>query len=302
MHKSDLEGAIAAFREAIRIKPDYVEAHNNLGVALRDKGDVAGGIAACKEAIRLRPADAPGHCNLGHALKAQGRFRSALTALRRGHELGSRNPRWSAPSADWVREVELLAALDERLPAVLEGKTRPKDGTEWLMFAQLCQTYHKRYAVAARFFEEAFVAEPKLAEDGKAGHRYNAACAAALAGCGQGKDAESLDAKERARLRRLALDWLRADLKVWQKSLDQAPAKAGPAVAVQMKHWLADSDFAGVRGPDAIDRLPEAERPDWRKLWQDVETSRKLALVPAKPPAAGQQPKSKQGSPPKGDK
>jgi hypothetical protein len=41
-------------------------------------------------------------------------------------------------------------------------------------------------------------------------YRYNAACCAALAAGGQGKDADKLDDKERARLREQACDWLRA--------------------------------------------------------------------------------------------
>jgi hypothetical protein len=36
-----------------------------------------------------------------------------------------------------------------------------------------------------------------------------------------------------------------------------------------MRHWRADPDFAGVRGP-AVDNLPEAERQPWQKLWKDV--------------------------------
>jgi hypothetical protein len=28
-----------------------------------------------------------------------------------------------------------------------------------------------------------------------------------------------------------------------------------------LKNWLADPDFAGVRGPEALARLPQAERP-----------------------------------------
>jgi len=31
-----------------------------------------------------------------------------------------------------------------------------------------------------------------------------------------------------------------------------------------------DRDFAGVRGDEALAKLPEAERHEWRKLWQDV--------------------------------
>jgi hypothetical protein len=41
-------------------------------------------------------------------------------------------------------------------------------------------------------------------------------------------------------------------------------------VAQQMQHWLRDPDFAGVRGPDALARLPPAERAGWRKLWANV--------------------------------
>ena len=41
----DVDGAIAANREAIRLDRNFALAHNNLGVALRDKGDVDGAIA-----------------------------------------------------------------------------------------------------------------------------------------------------------------------------------------------------------------------------------------------------------------
>jgi hypothetical protein len=38
-----------------------------------------------------------------------------------------------------------------------------------------------------------------------------------------------------------------------------------------MQHWLQDADFAGVRGTEALSRLPEDERPAWQRLWADVE-------------------------------
>jgi hypothetical protein len=37
-----------------------------------------------------------------------------------------------------------------------------------------------------------------------------------------------------------------------------------------MRHWQNDPDFAGVRGAAALGKLPEAERPSWRKLWAEV--------------------------------
>jgi len=36
-----------------------------------------------------------------------------------------------------------------------------------------------------------------------------------------------------------------------------------------MQHWQQDTDFTNVRG-DALAKLPEAERNEWRKLWEDV--------------------------------
>jgi tetratricopeptide (TPR) repeat protein len=282
--KGRLDEAIAEYREALRLKKDYPEAHNNLGVALKHKGLLDEAIAEYREALRLKPDYPAAHCNLGKALLRQGRFKDAANSIRRGHELGSRSPGWRYPSAQWLRQAEQLAELNDRLPAVLEGTDQPKDAAERVGFAQLCQEHRKRYAAAARFFEEAFASQPALADDPASGRRYNAACAAALAGCGQGQDAASLEDQERARLRQQALDWLHADLGAWRKLLDKDPDKARPAVAQQMQHWLVDPDFAGVRGEAALGKLPEAERREWQKLWEEVEAlKRRAADSPASP-------------------
>jgi hypothetical protein len=37
-----------------------------------------------------------------------------------------------------------------------------------------------------------------------------------------------------------------------------------------MQTWLEDPGFAGVRGPEALGRLPAAERQAWQRLWADV--------------------------------
>jgi Flp pilus assembly protein TadD len=52
-----LDEAIASFREAVRLKPDFARAHFNLGVALYRRGDRAGAAAALREAGRLDPGD-----------------------------------------------------------------------------------------------------------------------------------------------------------------------------------------------------------------------------------------------------
>src|SRR5262249_14759040 len=140
-----------------------------------------------------------------------------------------------------------MAQSEGRLPAVLQGKAQPEDALECLAFAKICEQPRLYYAAAARFYAEALTRQPALAADLKRGHRYNAACAAALAGCGRGKDAGNLDDQERARLRRQALDWLRAELAGWDKVLQANGAAAAAAVRQKMQHWLQDADFTGVR-------------------------------------------------------
>src|SRR5262249_57998404 len=94
----------------------------------------------------------------------------------------------TTPGRGWAGQLEQqcqrYATLDPRLPAVLRGTEQPANAAERIEFAELCHL-KKLYAAAARFHAAAFAAEPKLSEDVPASTRYNAACAAALAGCAQ---------------------------------------------------------------------------------------------------------------------
>jgi len=267
--KGDGDEAIAEYQTAIRLKPDYALAHSNLGGALCAKGQWDEAIAECQTAIRLKPDYAEAYNNLGLALRGKGEFAEGLIQLKRGHELGSRNVVWRYPSARWARECERLVELDGKLPRVLEGDQRPESAAEQLEYADLC--YRKRlFEAATGFWERGFAADSALANDMQKQHRYNAACAAALAGCGQGHDAGSIGDEERTRLRQQALDWLRADLESWRKLLEGDSADARATVVGTLKHWQTDSDLAGVRDAEALAKLPEAEREAWGRLWADV--------------------------------
>jgi tetratricopeptide (TPR) repeat protein len=62
------EAAIAHFEEALRLKPDYVDAHNNLGVVLAGAGRVQEAISHFETALRIDPTSLDAHVNLGIAL------------------------------------------------------------------------------------------------------------------------------------------------------------------------------------------------------------------------------------------
>jgi hypothetical protein len=134
----------------------------------------------------------------------------------------------------------------------------------------------KLHHAAARLYADAFAADPKLADGLKTGHRYNAACSAALAAAGK------LDDKDKARLRQQALDWLRADLALRARQLESGQPAAGAEVRQELKHWQKDTDLAGLRDQGALAKLPAEERAACAKLWADVAALVQKALEKAK--------------------
>jgi tetratricopeptide (TPR) repeat protein len=264
-----LTEAVSDFRRAIQLQPNYAHAHYNLGTALARQRQLPEAVEEYCRTIQLQPDYAKAHCNLGLALKQQGHFQQALASLRRGHELGSKDPRWRYPSTGWVRDCERLVELDGRLVAVLEGKARPASAAERIELARFCPV-KRLHRAAARFYEQAFAAEPALASGPAGVHRYNAACAAAQSGCGQGEDALSPEDPERGRLRSQALDWLRRDLIELSKELKANTPAARHKVSQILEHWQRDPDLAGVREPHQLAKLPTAEQKAWRGLWAEV--------------------------------
>jgi tetratricopeptide (TPR) repeat protein len=326
--RGDKKGAIAEYEEAIRLKPDFAAAHNNLalvlmgagqldkavacceegirrtpdnawlhfdlGLALKEKGDLEGAVAEYRRAIDLMPEFANTHGALGEALVALGRFAEARNALRRCLELLPQRHPSRQRGSEQLQQCEHLIELEGKLPAILSGKEQPADAGERAEYAELCRTKHL-YTAAARLYQRAFADSPDLVSSPDNGRRYPAACAAALAGCGAGGDAARLTDAERAGLRKQGLDWLRSDLDAWRARLDKDPNKARPEAAQTMQHWLHDPDLAGVRDPEALARLPEAEREGWRKLWADVADT----LARAQDKAA---PQPRKAAPPEGPK
>ena len=127
------------------------------------------------------------------------------------------------------------------------------------------------HASSARLYAEALANDPKLADDRRTQHAYNAACAAALAGSGHGKDDPPPDEAARAKLRGQARDWLRAELSKWAKFHGAGPAEMKAMIAQTLKHWKTDADLACIRDEKQLAKLSEKERAAFKQLWRDVD-------------------------------
>jgi Tfp pilus assembly protein PilF len=251
----DPDGAIREYRAALRIDPKLFVSHNNLGYHLYVKQQREEALGEFQAAIAINPTFAQAHAGLGMALHDKGDLEGAL------------------------REFEAVVAL---WPVLAEAHSN--------LGALLCE--RGDWESAVREYAEGFAAWLKLPGHPSPGKLYDAACVAALAGCGQGqaallvehahhpgviKDAGRLGDQERAGLRKQAREWLRADLARWRRLLEKGPDTTRSRTAEEMQDWLENPDLAGVRGAQALAKLPESESQAWQKLWSDVEALRAKA-------------------------
>lgn len=266
--KGQLDEAVAEYRQAIALNPNDTMAHNNLGNILRQKGQLDEAVAEYRQAITLEPKLALAHGALGQALLQLGHYAAAKDSIQRALELLPIDASLRRNIQIQLRQCERLLTLDKRLPAILTGSALPANAGDAITLAWMCQQpYRKHYAASARLYVNAFDIEPRSAQL----HRYDAACSAALAAAGQGKDSHLLPNTVMAMFRRWALGWLRDDLTGYTKLAEQNDPDKNKTILQQLTHWRSDPDLASVRDPQTLDRLPENERAGWQALWRDVD-------------------------------
>src|SRR5262249_8222515 len=153
----------------------------------------------------------------------------------------------------------------------------PADAQQRIGLAEFCVLYKSLPVTALRLWTAVFADGFPRAEQDRAIQMYNAACAAAMAGSGDGLDAAPLGDADRARWRKQALYWLRAALEVWARRVEKGTAADCAAIEKRMKKWPETTDLVRFRDEAALALLPEVERELWRKLWADVAALQALA-------------------------
>jgi predicted O-linked N-acetylglucosamine transferase (SPINDLY family) len=136
---------IAALRRAVELKPDYPEAHYNLGAAYRDVGNAEAALAAYRRAAELVPKFADVHVDIASILRERRELEEAERSLRAALALRPNFPEallelgnvhkgagdWRAALEDFRRAVSLdpafgrarWAAAVAQIPMLDDGDT-----------------------------------------------------------------------------------------------------------------------------------------------------------------------------------
>ena len=88
--KGDLTRALANYRKAVQIAPNYANAILGLGSALADKGDYDNAIMYFEETLRLKNDPewmATAHNNIAVALRSQGKYDEAISHFQKSISL-----------------------------------------------------------------------------------------------------------------------------------------------------------------------------------------------------------------------
>jgi tetratricopeptide (TPR) repeat protein len=254
--------ALEYSQRAIVIDPRSVLAHADLGVCLGLLGRYDEAVAACRNALTIDPKSYFAVGVMCQALINDGRLVEANAAIQKYlKEMPKGHPDYAGLNR-LAAHCEELVKREHQLSDVLAGKEQITPNRR-RQLAIVC-LLTRRYDDAVRLFDDAFAAQPALADDVLSDARLEAACAAARAA------EQTRDVPERVRLLNKAIAWLHADLAVWSGVLDRGKESERQLLLKSVYPWRWEPRLASIREREAIlGWLPE-QQAQCRALWRDV--------------------------------
>ncbi len=111
-----------AFKKAIKISPDFAEAHYRLGLEYKELGDIQYSIRALNQAIKINPGFAEAHFSLGLIYKGLGRDNLALEAFKNAVRINPDN----ASAHNFLGEIYLALRLKKEAKEAFMKATKIK--------------------------------------------------------------------------------------------------------------------------------------------------------------------------------
>jgi tetratricopeptide (TPR) repeat protein len=255
--------AIGYYRAAVALRPEASAVHYNFGSILRVHGRKDEAIGHFQQVARLEPRFAQAQANLGEALVYAGRPDEAINPYQEALRL---DPKLFQARLELGDVLRLRGRMDEAIEQYQQA----------LWIAPGFFLVHNNLAVAlqarGRFdqaidhYQEAIRLDPDraIARHNLGNCVLAAACAAVQTAAGEGPEKTPPGEAERAALRRQALGYLRANLVLWLRL--RKVGQPGWSIA----DWRTSPGLASVRDRSALAKLPDDEREQWERLWQDV--------------------------------
>ena len=234
-----LDNAIQAYSKCISIKPDYAEAYNNLGVALKDKNELQKAIDAFNKCISLKPSYAEVYYNKGNILHDQKKY---LEAIANYDKCISLNPDYADVYFNKGVAFNDLGMLDKAIKVWKKCiLLRPNNHVTYNNLGNALKNLGKRVE-AIHYYNKALLIKPDYA--------------VALSNMGvvlkdQGKYDEAIDALEKAIL----------------LNPNYAPAYNNLAVTLKRQNKINESITAYSK---ALSLKPDYENPRAEKLLQQA--------------------------------
>jgi tetratricopeptide (TPR) repeat protein len=272
--KGNTSEAIACFRKTIEINPKYMGAHDDLVAVLKQESRLDQAIADYQKTLELDPQNAAARCGLAVALGASGQLDNAIDAYRRAIDYD--------PKVSWLHSHlgDVLRDRGEITEAIVSYREAVRIFTDsFVARVGLANILFKeaRYLEALPHYKQAIAARPTEA------NLYEAACCAALAAAGKDSSSGALDPLEAAAWRKMALCWLRADLKRRARQLDGGQPDSRIAAHQPLAAWQDDANLASLREAAAVAQLPADEQAACQKLWADVAALVQKSAPPTAP-------------------
>ena len=124
-----LDEAVASYNKALTIKPDYPEAHNNLGNALQEQGKLNGAVASYHKALAIKPDYAEAHYNLGNVFRELGQFDEAISSYKKALAI---KPDYAEAHSNLGTSLNDQGKLDEAVASYNKALTIKPDYLEAL--------------------------------------------------------------------------------------------------------------------------------------------------------------------------
>lgn len=289
----------AAFREDIRLRPDYGYPHSRLCRVLFKAGRTDDAIAAAQGAIQRSFPITSLYPPLGELLLARGRPAEAAAAFEQVTKSSPADvPAWigltraqlglhqfekARATMDHVgtlpayldsrQQLARLKELHDRVsgldPEVLSATSPAVDAITLQDIAEWNWRCVWSPSLAARQYQAAFAADPRLLTAPGSHSRFYAACAALATEQSLPSFPGELSSEERTRLHALALDWLSSEQDALFTRRNQGDGPQRVVVAQEFRLWLEDPAIISACNGQLT--KPAADQEHWQKLWSDLK-------------------------------